>query len=103
MTRAVRKWTPCRFKSPRARMKCAVVIGAAERAKICGSRSGTPASRALVVASGRGGCGLMCRWRPAAFVGPLRARPFQESPGGGYGRGAAFHRCCELAQQPLGR
>jgi hypothetical protein len=48
-----------------------VVLGGAGvgvPARICASRSGTPASRALVIAACRKECGLMCRGIPAAFA-----------------------------------
>ena len=43
-------------------------FGSAWRARICGSRSGTPASSALVIAACRSECGLMCRGMPAALA-----------------------------------
>lgn len=51
-----------------------VVIGGAWvawRARIWASRSGTPASRALVIAACRSECGLM--WRGIAAVFAMRA------------------------------
>jgi hypothetical protein len=42
--------------------------GSAWRARICASRRGTPASRALVIADGRREGGLMCRGMPAVFA-----------------------------------
>jgi hypothetical protein len=42
--------------------------GSACRARIWASRSGTPASRAFVMAAWRSECGLMCLGIPAAFA-----------------------------------
>jgi hypothetical protein len=42
--------------------------GVGVAARICASRSGTPASRALVIAACRSECGLICRGIRAAFA-----------------------------------
>jgi hypothetical protein len=98
------------------------VRGWACRARICASRRGTPASRALVMAAWRSECGLMCRGMPATFAiratiryasrrsiglldtgrsasGPLCARPGRLPAREGPGRSAAWWRACCLADQ----
>ena len=69
-TYAVRKCTPVSVKVASG----AIVafggsgVGVAWRARIWALRSGTPASRALVIAACLSECGLMCLGMPAAFA-----------------------------------
>jgi hypothetical protein len=69
-----------------------VVLGgprSACRARICASRSGTPASRALVMTACLSELGLMCRGIPAAFAIPGSARA-DPAPGCGTRHGGPW-------------
>jgi len=61
------------------RRKCSVVRGSACRARIWASRSGTPASRALVIAACRSEWGLMCPDRRGRVEAAQRRRRCRES------------------------